>query len=112
MISQFPFPNKLEGKEGLAASLKQSEASIRFTEDQRLSNWIIPTYTVGRYLRVQLEGTNFLHFAQLEVFGNAKKSYGPIASCSAGKFVTAAVVERADDRWVAAAYKRAICADW
>lgn len=112
MISQFPFSDKLEGKEGLTASIKQSLARVRFTTDRRMSNWNIPSYTVGRYLRVQLEGTNFLHFAQLEVFGHRTRSHGPIASCSTGRFVTAAVVERTDDRGVTVAYKRAICADW
>mmetsp|Transcript_39003 Transcript_39003/g.70250 ORF Transcript_39003/g.70250 Transcript_39003/m.70250 type:complete len:1144 (+) Transcript_39003:1488-4919(+) len=112
MISQFPFPN-LEGKEGLDACFNQSVATVRFAEDRRMSNWNVPTFTVGRYVRVQLEDTNFLHFAQIEVFGHEARSHGPITSCSAGKFVTAAVVGCMEDRkGVGAAYKRAICADW
>ncbi len=47
-------------------------------------------------MRLQLEGSNFLHFAQIEVFGQEVMSHGPVASCSAGKFVTAAVVKCMD----------------
>ena len=113
MISQFPFPNGLEGKEGLDACLNQSVASVRLVEDKRMSNWNVPHFTVGRYVRIQLEGSNFLHFSQLEIYGHEKSRHGPITSCSAGKFVTAAVVGGLEDkRGIEAAYKRAVSADW
>ena len=55
----------------------------------------------------------FQHFAQLEVFGHESRSHGPVTSCTAGKFVTAAVVGgMGDKRGIEAAYKRAISADW
>ena len=111
MVSQFPFPDQPDGKEGLKECLRQSVAKVRFTKDTRMSNWDVPPFCVGRYVRIQLEGTNFLHFAQLEVFGHGHRSHGRIGSCSAGKFVTAAMVEHRRER-IEAAYKRAICADW
>ncbi|KAL7538516.1 hypothetical protein ACHAXR_008608 [Thalassiosira sp. AJA248-18] len=114
MISQHPFPRDLEGRLGLDACLDQSVAKVRFSEDQRLTNWTVPKFTVGRYVRLQLESSNFLHFAQIEVFGHvSRRSNGPITSCSAGKFVTAAVIGAMEDRkGIDAAYKRAISADW
>ncbi|KAL7554918.1 hypothetical protein ACHAWF_018473 [Thalassiosira exigua] len=112
MISQFPFPNEdLEGKESLDACMKLSVAKIRLTEDTRMSHWEVPKYITGRYVRVQLEDTNFLNFAQLEVFGHKKRSHGPISSCSSGKFVTAAVVG-GEGQGIETAYQRAASADW
>mmetsp|Transcript_3307 Transcript_3307/g.7376 ORF Transcript_3307/g.7376 Transcript_3307/m.7376 type:complete len:245 (+) Transcript_3307:2904-3638(+) len=113
MISQNPFPDDLEGKEDLDACLNQSVAKVRFVDDKMMNHWIVPKFTVGRYVRVQLEGTNFLHFAQIEVFGHNARTHGPITSCSAGKFVTTAVVGRMEGRkGLESAYKRAISADW
>ena len=112
MISQLPFRDDLQGKQGLIACLSQSVAHVRFSEDSRLSNWNAPKFTLGQYVRLQLEGSNFLHFAQIEVFGHEVMSHGPVDSCSAGKFVTAAVVKCMDRDGINAAYKRAIAADW
>ena len=114
MISQFPFASDLEGEPSIDECLKQSVATVRLTKDQRCSIWNVPKFTVGRYVRIQLEDTNFLHFAQLEVFGhNTPISQGPINSCSAGKFVTAAVVHAMEDpKGIETAYKRAVNADW
>ena len=78
-----------------------------------MSNWKVPKFTVGRYIRVHLAGTTFLHFAQVEVFGHATRTHGPITSCSAGQFVTAAVAGGMEDRQgIETAFKRAISADW
>ena len=110
MISQHPFP-KDAGRDSLYTSLDQS-TKIRFVEDRRMNIWTVPAYTKGRFVRIQLEGTNFLHFAQLEVFGHETISHSPISSCSAGKFVTSAVVEGMDRKGIEVAYKRAVAADW
>ena len=112
MISQLPFQDDLKGRDGLVACLSQSVAHVRFSADSRLSNWNVPKFALGRYVRLQLEGSNFLHFAQIEVFGQEVMSHGPVASCSAGKFVTAAVVKCMDRVGIKAAYKRAKAADW
>lgn len=115
MISQHPFPEDARGKEGLDACLEKSVAMVRLVHDRRMSNWEVPPFSVGRYVRIQLESSSFLHFAQLEVFGHEKRSHGPITSCSAGKFVTAAVVgssEMDKNGNIEAAYKRAVSADW
>lgn len=44
--------------------------SRRFELVRRRCEWGVPKdqELFGRYVRVQLEGTNFLHFAELEVF--------------------------------------------
>ena len=114
MISQQPFRTDLRGKEALDASMSQSVAHIRFTEDTQMSNWDVPKFTEGRYVRLQLESSTFLHFAQIEVFGHDDMShaYTSISSCSAGKFVTAVVIDGMDRNGMDAAFKRAISADW
>lgn len=45
MISQQPFRTDLRGKEALDASMSQSVAHIRFTEDTQMSNWDVPKFT-------------------------------------------------------------------
>jgi len=113
MISQHPFP-KDAGRDSLYTSLDQS-TKVRFAREankRRMNSWTVPAYTKGRFVRIQLEGTNFLHFAQLEVFGHETISHSPISSCLAGKFVTSAVVEGMDRKGNEVAYKRAVAADW
>ena len=110
MISQHPFPEDA-GRDSLYTSLDQS-TKVRFVLSRRMNSWTVPAYTKGRFVRIQLEGTNFLHFAQLEVFGHETISHSPISSCSAGKFVTSAVVEGMDRKGIEVAYKRAVAADW
>ena len=111
MISQHPFPEDA-GRDSLYTSLDQSIAKVRFGLGRRMNSWTVPAYTKGRFVRIQLEGTNFLHFAQLEVLGHETISHSPISSCSAGKFVTSAVVEGMDRKGIEVAYKRAVAADW
>ncbi|KAG6574728.1 Regulator of chromosome condensation (RCC1) [Phytophthora cinnamomi] len=66
---EFPF-KELEGKEGLRAAKVQSSALELFRTNKRMTEWILPTAnTVGQYVRVQLQNKNFLHFAEVEVFG-------------------------------------------
>lgn len=87
LVSEFAFKD-LEGKEGLRAAKVQSSAFELFRTNNRMTEWILPTAnTVGQFVRVQLQGRNFLHFAELEVFGvySAFKYVGRVGSvqCSA-----------------------------
>lgn len=41
----------------------------RLDTNQRESVWDLPACSVGRYVRVQLERANYLHIAELEVYG-------------------------------------------
>ena len=116
MISQFPFASDLEDEPSIDKCLKQSVATVRLTKDQRCNIWNVPKFTTGRYVRIQLEDTNFLHFAQIEVFGHENcetpMNHRSIDSCSAGKFVTTALVRAKDPKGIETAYKRAVNADW
>ncbi|KAG7398420.1 hypothetical protein PHYBOEH_011122 [Phytophthora boehmeriae] len=87
LVSEFAFKD-LEGKEGLRAAKVQSSAFELFQNNQRMTEWVLPTSnTVGQFVRVQLQNRNFLHFAELEVFGvySAFKYVGRVGSvqCSA-----------------------------
>lgn len=53
----------------LDRALKIAESARRFDHSVRCTEWACPSGTVGRYVRIQLEETNFLHFAECEVFG-------------------------------------------
>lgn len=48
----------------------QSSAFELFRTNKRMTEWVLPTAnTVGQFVRVQLQNKNFLHFAEVEVFG-------------------------------------------
>ena len=49
----------------LDASLNAAIARCKLTKNQRCSTWHVPANTTARYVRVMLEGLNFLHFAQV-----------------------------------------------
>jgi len=113
MISTDPFPDGVGG-DNLRKCLDMCVARIRIGEDKRMTVWQVPDNITGRYIRVQLEGFNFLHFAQLEVFGvfGINKSVGRVNYAVAGKNVTAAVIRASGDpRDIETAYKRAVVSD-
>jgi len=89
-------------------------AKQRLTKDQRVTTWQCPDNTVGRYVRIQMEGFNFLHLAQVEVYGNVgnQRSFGRVSRVECGVHVTAAIIKPlTDPKDVNEVYKRAIQAD-
>ena len=113
MISTDPFPDGVGG-DNLRKCLDMCVARVRLAEIKRLSTWQVPENITGRYIRVQLEGFNFLHFSMLEVFGifGINRSVGRVNYALAGKNVTAAVIRPSNDpRDIETAYQRAIAAD-
>lgn len=113
MVGNEPFPN-YAGQMSLRSGLKQAVARARFTEDIRVSTWRVPSGTVGRHIRIQIEGYNFLSLAEIEVFGyiGQEKGVGRVASIAAGRDVTVAVVHPCSDpRDIESSYKRAVLAD-
>ena len=75
LLAQHPFPRDRDPralrKLGpnsdtlLDASLNAAIARCKLTKNQRCSTWHVPANTTARYVRVMLEGLNFLHFAQV-----------------------------------------------
>ena len=113
MISNDPYQN-FTGQGALKASLEQSIAKVRFTEEKRTSVWKVPAGTIGRFIRVQIEGVNFLNLAEVEVFGylGHEKGVGRVSHISAGRDVTVAVVRANNDpREIETAYQRAVVSD-
>ena len=81
---------------------------------KRRTTWSLPVNTVGRYVRVQLESTNYLHFAQCQIFGTwgTAKSVGPADRVYCGAQNTAVVIDvDKDENEVELCYKRAVQAD-
>lgn len=113
MISQDPF-EKSSGSISLKNSLKQSVAKVKFAEDKRMSTWRTPLNTQGRYVRVQLEGFNFLTLAQVEVLGQRgyDRGVGKVNYAVAGVDCTMAVIRPSGDpRDIESVYRRAVYAD-
>ncbi|ETW10154.1 hypothetical protein H310_00524 [Aphanomyces invadans] len=94
MVSEVPFDDTM-GRASLKAGRDHSNASAQFTEDHRLTEWVLPsTGTVGRYIRIQVKGKRYLHVAQVEVFGvyNAFNYVGHVSSVQCAKNVTLVVM--------------------
>ncbi|TYZ63340.1 hypothetical protein PybrP1_012879 [[Pythium] brassicae (nom. inval.)] len=114
LVSEFPFKD-LEGKEGLRAAKVQSGAFGQFDEVKRMTEWVLPTAnTVGQYVRVQLQKRNFLHVAEVEVFGvySAFKTVGRVGAVHCTHDATMVVVPpTSHDSVLEDYYLRAIQAD-
>lgn len=113
MIGAEPFP-KHTHLNAVKDALKESVAKVKFTENNRMSSWRCPANTQGRYVRVQLEGFNFLHLAEVQVFGNwgISKGVGRVSFAAAGRDCTVAVIRPCTDpRDIETLYKRAVFAD-
>jgi hypothetical protein len=96
----------------LDRALKIAESARRFDHSVRCTEWACPSGTVGRYVRVQLEETNFLHFAELEVFGNWGRPGRPVSNVEAGRNTTVAIVApSSSQRDMEEAYLRAVKTD-
>jgi hypothetical protein len=113
MVGQEPFKKELSPM-ALKDNLKKAVAKVKFTDNQRISQWKCPINTQARYVRVQLEGYNMLTIAQLEVLGfwGLAKGVGRVSYAQAGRDVTVAVIRPSKDpRDVENVYKRAAWAD-
>jgi alpha-tubulin suppressor-like RCC1 family protein/Ca2+-binding EF-hand superfamily protein len=113
MIGAEPFPKQTH-LNAVKDALKEAIAKQKFTDNNRMSQWRCPANTQGRYVRIQLEGFNFLHLAEVQVFGNwgLSKGVGRVASVAAGRDVTVAVIRPSSDPAdIETLYKRAVFAD-
>jgi len=113
MVSQVPYSDQVGG-ESLKVALAQSGARMHITKDQRCTTWRVPDNIYARYVRLQLEGFDFLHVAQVQVFGTlgANNSVGRCGFVECGKHVTVAVVKPSTDAGdVSRVYRRAVLAD-
>jgi hypothetical protein len=103
---------KLPGGAGsLSAAISVSEEACRFDSGGRYFTWQLPINTVGRYVRIQLENTNSLHLAEVEVFGRVDYCSAPVYSVECGRDVTAVVCRPREGQDIEKAYLRAVAAD-
>ena len=68
MIGNEPFSTLLT-EYAFKENIRKATFKVKFTEDQRLSTWKCPAACRGRFVRVQLEGYNFLSLCEVEIFG-------------------------------------------
>ena len=99
MVSTIPYGDGT-GEESLSSSLGSSVRFKRFAVNQREYLWTLPVRTVGRYVRIQLDGKEeYLHLAQVQVFG----SWGdvpkgkPVGTVTAGRDVTVVTIQPETD---------------
>eukprot|EP00949_MAST-11_sp_MAST-11-sp1_P000971 g971.t1 len=102
------------GPNSLKKNFNKAVARQKLTNDKRETVWELPTNSIGRYIRVQLEGTSYLHFAQLEAFGQwgIHKSVGKVTRAFCSHQATCAIMAvEPDIKNVELGYMRAIQAD-
>jgi len=112
-ISQTEYSDLVGGK-SFALAHRQSCELKKFTRNRRKTTWNVPANTIGRYVRIQLEKQNYLHIAEVEVFGRTGTRLGvsQVSSVKCGNSTTIAVVKpRVDKSELEAAYKTAVRAD-
>ncbi|CAM9777928.1 unnamed protein product, partial [Discosporangium mesarthrocarpum] len=113
LASQKPFPDDVGGA-ALVQAINSAVARAHLREEKRCSVWKCPDHLFARYVRVQMEGFNFLNLAQVEVFGTfgGRHSPGKVTHVCAGKYITTvAIAPTQDAADVEMAYKRAVQAD-
>merc|ERR1711871_180939 len=110
MISTEELPDERE--DGLEEALDAADCARRFDENVRCTEWTVPVNTTGRYVRIQLEKKNFLHFAQLEVYGTWGRAAYPVSAVECGRDVTVAIVHPSTvSRDLEEAYLKCVKAD-
>ena len=112
-VSQTEFSDLVGGK-SFALAHRQSCELKKFTKNRRKTTWNLPSNTIGRFVRIQLEKQNYLHIAEVEVFGRTGTRLGvsQVSSVKCGNCTTIAVVKpRVDKSELEAAYKAAVRAD-
>lgn len=108
LVGNTPFDRQLVNAYGQCAAKK------KFTQNMRRSIWKLPANTAARYVRVQLETTNYLHFAELEVYGTPGliQPISKVNSVHVGKEVMLVVCKPSKDKQeIESAYERAVRAD-
>jgi hypothetical protein len=85
IVADAPFASTVGG-DSLRAALSSAKARCKLTEAKRCSVWRLPEQSNGRYIRVQIEGFDFLHLAEVQVLGHCCYCY---ATASTDEHVTA-----------------------
>lgn len=112
-ISQTEFSDAVGGK-SFAVAYRQSCEMKKFTQNKRKTMWNVPANTIGRYVRIQLEQQNYLHIAEVEVFGRTGTRVGvfKVDDVVCGNATTIATIKpRVDKHELESAYKTAVRAD-
>jgi hypothetical protein len=65
-VADAPFSSTVGG-DSLRSALNAAKARCKLTEAKRCSVWRLPEQSNGRYIRVQIEGFDFLHLAEVQV---------------------------------------------
>ena len=87
---------------------------MHLTRDAKCTTWRVPENISARYVRLQLENFDFLHFAQVEIFGiiGINGSVGRCSRVVCGKQCTVAIVRPLPDPMdINRVYRRAVLAD-
>jgi alpha-tubulin suppressor-like RCC1 family protein len=94
ILSVEPFTDEVGGQ-SLNDAFAVGTAMKKFTKNRRKIIWELPSNSIGRYVRIQLEGVNYLHIAEVGVFGcwGTHKNVGRVGRVSCGAGVTLATIE-------------------
>lgn len=94
-VSMLPISSLIFHICSLRAAKVQSTAFEQFDDNKRMTEWIIPSaQTIGQYVRIQLQNRNFLHVAEVEVFGvySAFNYVGRVGTAQCGDQATLVII--------------------
>ena len=112
-VSQLEYSDAVGGK-SFAMAYRQSCEMKKFTKNRRRTEWNVPSNTIGRYVRIQLEKQNYLHIAEVEVYGTTgtRVAMSKVDDFRCGNMATVALIKpRVDKHEIEMAYKAAVRAD-
>lgn len=105
-------PDRCSGRSSLDAAMNSAVAKKRFVDVTDCIEWTPPPSSQGRFVRLQLEQTNYLHIAEMEVIGqpSGAQRLVPVTHIAAGDRCTVATIGPAHAA-IKAAYLDAVGAD-
>jgi hypothetical protein len=113
ILSQVPFQDVASGG-SLAEAWSVAVARKSFKKHRRCSIWRVPEHTIAQFVRIQLERSDQLHVAQVEVFGieGTEKLIGRVGSITCGQEVMAVTIPALpNQKDIENCYLRAVAAD-
>jgi hypothetical protein len=113
ILSQVPLQDVASGG-SLAEAWSSAVARKCFKRHRRCSTWRVPEHTIAQFVRIQLERSDQLHIAQVEVYGieGEEKLIGRVGSVTCGQDVMATVIlPLQNEKDIENCYLRAVAAD-
>ena len=84
----------------METSIREAKDKKRFYKPTRRATFPLPSGTLARYVRIQVENYEFMHLAEIEVFGSpgTRVKVGKVTHVACGNQVTAVTMAPETDK--------------